>query len=76
MVWEDFTTCNVLAGERLNREARFACVAVHAHTHSVTLVLTIDVEGREGGMGMSRCRKQCQHCKEEVSIHLVDQRNE
>lgn len=69
------TASNVLAGERLNGKARFAWVTVHSNTHSIALVLAIDVEGREGGMSMSRCRKQCQHCKEEVSIHF-DQRNE
>jgi hypothetical protein len=70
------TASDVLAGERLDGKARFAWVSVHADTHSIALVLAINVKGREGGMSMSRCRKQCQHCKEEVSIHFVDQRNE
>jgi hypothetical protein len=64
------TTSDVLAGEWLNGEARFARVPVHTDTDSVALVLSIDVESGEGSMSMSRSSKQCQHCKEQISIHF------
>jgi hypothetical protein len=76
MGWKIYrlTAGDVLAGERLNGEARFAWVSVHADTDSIALVLSVDVEGGEDGMSMSRCSQQCQHCKE-ISIHF-DQRSE